>query len=384
MIGPVHYKHKTGNFETVLSLRNVYKTIGQKVVAEKISLEVKKGEFIVLLGPSGCGKTTLLRMISGLDLQTAGDIWIDGRLVNQLSPGDRDVAMVFQNYSLYMHMSVWDNLAFGLKIRKTPKDKIYNRVNAVLDILQIQTLRERKPHQLSGGEKQRVAIGRALVRDPKLYLFDEPLSNLDATLRMELRAEISQLHQQFGTTSIYVTHDQVEAMSMADRLVVLNDGKIMAFGKTEDLYNNPQNMFVAGFLGNPGMNLLTAQLSHQADDPVLLFADNVLPLQSVGIYLDEQLRFAEKESVTVGFRPEAVGLTATGSDDIQIHARVLLVERLGFETQLMVENKVGKFRVRVKEKNRFEIGARVDLYIPRSDFRFFNNRDQQIIRPLHN
>lgn len=244
-----------------ITLNNVAKIYGGTVKAvQDINLDIKDGEFVVLVGPSGCGKSTLLRMVAGLETISEGDVNIGGRRVNNLEPAERDIAMVFQNYALYPHMSVRQNLSYGLKNRKVAKDEIARRVKKVSEILFIADFLDRKPRQLSGGQRQRVAMGRAIVREPAVFLFDEPLSNLDAKLRVQMRAEIRKLHQQLKTTSIYVTHDQLEAMTLADKLVVMSAGRIEQVGTPMELYDKPQTMFVAGFIGSPAMNFLAAPL----------------------------------------------------------------------------------------------------------------------------
>jgi multiple sugar transport system ATP-binding protein len=237
-----------------VNLKQVVKTFGETKVIHGIDLDIKSGEFVVFVGPSGCGKSTLLRMIAGLETTTSGDIMIGADRVNELPPRSRDIAMVFQDYALYPHKSVFENMAFGLRLRKTPEDEIKKRVGDAAAILQIEHLLERKPRQLSGGQRQRVAMGRAIVRDPKAFLFDEPLSNLDAQLRNEMRTEIKKLHARLGKTIIYVTHDQVEAMTLADRIAVLSAGKVMQYASPDEIYNRPAAKFVAGFTGSPAMN----------------------------------------------------------------------------------------------------------------------------------
>src|SRR6186713_2416331 len=245
---------------TTLSIRNLTKKYGHFAALENFSLEISSGEFMVLLGPSGCGKTTVLRCIAGLTDITSGEIHIGGELVNKLPPKDRDVAMVFQNYSLYPHMNVYDNIAFPLKMRKVQKKQIYDMVQKIADLLNISNLLQRKPKEISGGQMQRVALGRALVREPKVFLMDEPLSNLDAKLRMYMRSEIKKLQKKVGITTLYITHDQIEAMSMADKVAVMNGGLLQQVGKPQEVYNQPANTFVAGFIGNPSMNFLECDL----------------------------------------------------------------------------------------------------------------------------
>jgi multiple sugar transport system ATP-binding protein len=241
-------------------LKEVTKKFGNFVAVNKVSLEVKDGEFVVLVGPSGCGKTTTLRMVAGLEEVTAGEIYIGGRRVNDVPPKDRDIAMVFQNYALYPHMDVYNNMAFGLKLRKVPKKEIDRRVREVAEMLGIADKLRAKPRELSGGQRQRVALGRAIVRNPKVFLFDEPLSNLDAKLRVRMRAELQELHQRLKTTSIYVTHDQVEAMTLGHRIAVMKDGQVLQYDGPRMIYDQPANMFVAGFIGSPPMNFLFVRL----------------------------------------------------------------------------------------------------------------------------
>lgn len=241
----------------------ISKYFGTTKVLEDFSLDIMDGEFIVLVGPSGCGKTTLLRLLAGLEEISGGNLYIDDRRVNEVAPKDRDIAMVFQNYALYPHMTVYDNLTFGLKLRKVPKQEIESRVQAATELLGISDFLERKPKQLSGGQRQRVALGRAIIRNPKIFVFDEPLSNLDAKLRVQMRSEIKKLHARLNTTMLYVTHDQVEAMTMGDRVVILEDGAIQQIGTPSEVYHSPANLFVAGFIGSPPMNLIEGQWDGQ-------------------------------------------------------------------------------------------------------------------------
>src|ERR1700710_2614424 len=257
-----------------VSVRKVVKEYDAGVQAVKgIDLDIADHEFVVLVGPSGCGKSTTLRMIAGLEEITSGEIWIDGEVVNDVPPRDRDIAMVFQNYALYPHMSVFDNMAFGLKLRKFPKDEIKRRVDEAARMLDLVPLLERKPKALSGGQRQRVAMGRAIVRNPKVFLFDEPLSNLDAKLRVQMRTEIKKVHQLVPTTTVYVTHDQVEAMTLADRVVVMNGGIIEQVGPPQELYHHPATRFVAGFIGSPAMNFIPARLVGEAESLAVQLED---------------------------------------------------------------------------------------------------------------
>jgi len=286
-----------------LRLDNVVKRYGDHFAVEGVSLAAEKGEFVVFVGPSGCGKSTLLRMIAGLEEISAGDVFIDEKLVTHVEPARREVAMVFQSYALYPHMSVYDNLAFGLRMVKTSEEEIKKRVTEAARILQIEPLLERKPRQLSGGQRQRVAIGRAIVRNPKLFLFDEPLSNLDAELRTQMRVEIAKLHRALGVTMVYVTHDQIEAMTLADRIVVLRAGRVEQIGTPTELYDNPANIFVAGFIGSPKMNFLPAKVSVAAERQLTVsspaFAGGELVVATKRAH-----QVKAGDSVTVGMRPE--------------------------------------------------------------------------------
>jgi sn-glycerol 3-phosphate transport system ATP-binding protein len=299
-----------------VTLDGVRKSYGAREVVHGVSCAVADGELVVVVGPSGCGKSTLLRMVAGLETISAGTVAIDGRIVNGVEPKDRDIAMVFQNYALYPHMSVYDNMAYGLKMRRMGRAEITARVERAAAILQLGELLDRKPRQLSGGQRQRVAMGRAIVRDPKVFLFDEPLSNLDAKLRVQMRVEIKRLQQELGTTSLYVTHDQVEAMTLADRLVVMNAGNVDQIGPPLDLYERPATVFVAGFIGSPAMNLIGGHV----DAGGVAIGDLVLPL-------DGQAGEPGR-TVTIGLRPENLEL----ADDGPILIKTELLERLGADT----------------------------------------------------
>ncbi|SCY82707.1 ABC transporter ATP-binding protein [Alkaliphilus peptidifermentans] len=289
-----------------LSLKNIYKIYPGDVTAVKdFNLEIKDKEFIVLVGPSGCGKSTTLRMIAGLEEITKGELFIEDRIVNEVAPKDRDIAMVFQNYALYPHMTVYDNMAFGLKLRKTPKAEIHRRVSEAAKILDIEELLERKPKALSGGQRQRVALGRAIVREPKVFLMDEPLSNLDAKLRVLMRTEISKLHYKLQTTFIYVTHDQTEAMTMGDRIVVMKDGLIQQVDTPLNLYNSPVNVFVAGFIGSPQMNFITGQIEATGDSTFFVFDNYRILLTPEKSKVLKDKGYVNKE-VVMGIRPEDI------------------------------------------------------------------------------
>jgi multiple sugar transport system ATP-binding protein len=321
----------------------VRKSYGAHEVIHSVSLDIADGDFVVLVGPSGCGKSTLLRMIAGLESITSGVVKIGSRVVNRLAPKDRDIAMVFQNYALYPHKTVAENMGFGLKLRRAPKSEIEARVRRAAEILDVASLLDRYPRQLSGGQRQRVAMGRAIVRDPQVFLFDEPLSNLDAKLRVQMRAEIKELHQRLKTTTVYVTHDQIEAMTMADRIVVLRDGVVEQIGAPLDLYDRPANQFVAGFIGSPAMNFLKGTIQF-GDRPRFMIDGGVsLPLASAPAGSDGR-------PAIYGIRPEH--LTLGGPDGVP--AEVSVLEPTGLETQVFAklgEQKiVAVFRQRMTAK----------------------------------
>ncbi len=287
-----------------LTIDNVEKKFGSTGVLKGINIEIESGEFLVLVGPSGCGKSTLLNLIAGLETITSGEIRIDGTRMNERHPKDRDIAMVFQSYALYPNMSVADNMAFGLEMRGVPKPERDLAISDVAKLLQIESLLKRRPAQLSGGQRQRVAMGRALVRDPKIFLFDEPLSNLDAKLRVEMRTEIKKLHKRLGATIVYVTHDQIEAMTLASRIAIMNNGELQQLGPPRELYDQPANTFVAGFIGSPAMNLIEAKIETSSDGTICLGLDGgfVLPCPSA----DETFKRHAGRTVLLGLRPEAV------------------------------------------------------------------------------
>ncbi len=349
-----------------LELRDVKKRFGHVEVIHGVDLRIEDGEFIVFVGPSGCGKSTLLRMIAGLEATTGGDILIDGEHVNEVPAAKRGLAMVFQSYALYPHMTVRKNLSFGLETIRAPRAEITRRVTEAAEILQIEQLLDRRPGQLSGGQRQRVAIGRAIVREPRIFLFDEPLSNLDAELRVQMRVEINRLHRRLGVTMIFVTHDQVEAMTLADRIVVLRSGVIEQVGSPLDLYNNPANLFVAGFIGSPRMNFLEGEVVGVADGrlelrgkeglPLTLPADGAAP--SVG------------ESVTIGIRPEH--LNVVDPDKGLLAGEVQIAEHLGGETFLYVALPSGQtIVVEVPGQRSTLSGERVGLDFERSAHHIF-------------
>ena len=302
-----------------IELKNIEKSFGTNKVINRFDIKINDGEFIVLVGPSGCGKSTLLRMISGLESVDVGEIYLDNKLINNLIPSKREIAMVFQSYALYPHMDVFENMAFGLKMEKIPKNEISQKVNNAAATLQIEDLLKRKPKQLSGGQRQRVAIGRAITRNPKVFLFDEPLSNLDAALRSEMRVEISKLHKKLKTNIIYVTHDQIEAMTLADRIVVLNKGIIEQFGSPNEIYNDPNNIFVAEFIGSPKMNIIKINKEK-------IFNSNTIELFKNKITFEN---FKFKDDIYLGIRPEDISIK--NDREIKLDVKVDLVENLGFE-----------------------------------------------------
>jgi multiple sugar transport system ATP-binding protein len=319
-------------------LKDINKFYDSVHAVKDVNLQIRDKEFVVLVGPSGCGKTTTLRMIAGLEAISAGDISINGQVVNNLAPMDRDIAMVFQNYALYPHMSVYDNMAFGLKMRKFARAEIGKRVREAADILGIGELLKRKPRQLSGGQRQRVALGRAIVRHPRVFLFDEPLSNLDAKLRVQMRVELKKLHQRLGTTAIYVTHDQVEAMTLGDRVVVMKDGLVQQVGDPLELYNRPANKFVAGFIGSPAMNFATVTMQ---DGNGRLTAKNAgLEIEVPGPHA-ERLRPHVGRDLTMGIRPEDLHVANTADPaNLTFASKVEVVEKLGSE--ILLDVRVGE------------------------------------------
>ena len=342
-------------------LKDLNKKYDEVHAVKDVNLHIRDKEFVVLVGPSGCGKSTTLRMVAGLEEITSGEIAIGDRVVNDLPPKDRDIAMVFQNYALYPHMTVYDNMAFGLKMRKFPKPEIEKRVRDAAEILGIQELLKRKPRQLSGGQRQRVAVGRAIVRHPQVFLFDEPLSNLDAKLRVQMRVELKRLHDRLETTAIYVTHDQVEAMTLGDRVVVMKDGWIQQVGEPLELYGKPANKFVAGFIGSPAMNFVDVTINAAADG---VWAEAPGVRLRIPPARAERMRAYAGQRMTLGVRPEDLHIAAGGdSPDTIIDAVVDVVEPLGSE--ILLDVKVGPsmmvarvdptVRVKVHEGMRFAV-----------------------------
>ena len=320
-------------------LHNVEKKFGDNVVINNLDLEISDKEFVVLVGPSGCGKSTILRIIAGLEDATSGDISIGDKIVNELAPKDRNIAMVFQDYALYPHLSVFKNISFGLEIQKMSKSELKERVHHAAEILGISDLLDRKPKQLSGGQRQRVAMGRAIVRRPSVFLFDEPLSNLDAKLRTQMRTEIKKLHKQLTTTIVYVTHDQVEAMTLADRIVVLKDGNIEQVGKPEEVYNNPKSIFVAGFIGAPTMNFIPCRLTGQNGKVVLQISDENKVILNVPEEKAENYLNSLNRDVIMGIRPEYFSLVEQNKITTRNHLslQVNVIEPLGSTTLFFCE-----------------------------------------------
>ena len=359
-----------------ISLKNVYKIFDDGTTAvNDFNLEIADKEFIILVGPSGCGKSTTLRMIAGLEDITKGELKIGDRIVNDVAPKDRDIAMVFQSYALYPHMTVYKNMAFGLELRKVPKDEIDKRVREAAKVLDIEHLLKRKPRALSGGQRQRVALGRAMVRSPSVFLLDEPLSNLDAKLRTNMRTEIKKLHRRLGTTFIYVTHDQTEAMTMGDRIVVMKDGVIQQVDSPQNLYKHPQNMFVAGFIGSPQMNFLDATVCKRDGKLILSLAENELDItdsfggkKEIAGYLDKPVK--------VGIRPEDVtvdGEFIAQNPDKVLTAKLEVSELMGSESYLYLDYSGQKLTARVAADSTInetvELGIltdRIHLFDPNS------------------
>lgn len=369
-----------GNTMAELKLENIYKIYDNNVTAvTDFNLHIQDKEFIVFVGPSGCGKSTTLRMVAGLEDISKGEFSIDGKLMNDVPPKDRDIAMVFQNYALYPHMSVYDNMAFGLKLRKIPKDEIDRRVKDAAKILGLEQYLDRKPKALSGGQRQRVALGRAIVRDAKVFLMDEPLSNLDAKLRVAMRSEISKLHHRLGTTTIYVTHDQTEAMTMASRLVVMKDGKIQQIGTPKEVYETPENIFVGGFIGSPAMNFFRGKLTET--DFVI---DNTIKIKvSEGkMKMLREQGYVNKE-IVLGIRPEDIHdelLFLEASQSTTFTTKIEVAELLGAESILYMKLGNQDFAARVDARHIFSPGDQIKLAFDLNKAHFFDSQTEQRIR----
>jgi multiple sugar transport system ATP-binding protein len=327
-----------------VQIKNIEKYFGTTHIIRGVDIDIEDGQFTVLVGPSGCGKSTLLRMLAGLEEISTGEVRIGGRVVNNVPPKERDIAMVFQNYALYPHMTVYENMAFSLKLAKADNAQIEERVKKAAEILGLTQLFERYPRQLSGGQRQRVAMGRAIVRKPQVFLFDEPLSNLDAKLRVAMRTEIKELHQRLRTTSVYVTHDQIEAMTMADKIVVMNAGRVEQIGSPLDLYDNPANLFVAGFIGSPAMNMFRGRMNGTS----VMLAD--------GVSLPAQGNIATGRDVVIGVRPEHLAVDASG-----VPAQVTVVEPTGADTQIFCKIAGHEVTAVVRERHVFRPGESIRL-----------------------
>ena len=363
-----------------VKLENVVKAYDNGVkVVHGINLDIRQGEFVVFVGPSGCGKSTLMRMVAGLESISGGTISIDDRIVNDLPPRERDIAMVFQDYALYPHKNVFENLAFGLRLRKFPAADIDKRVREAAAILKIAHLLDRKPRALSGGQRQRVAMGRAIVRQPKLFLFDEPLSNLDALLRSEMRTEIKKLHQRIGATTIYVTHDQVEAMTLAERIVVLSGGNIMQVGTPDEIYNRPVSKFVAGFTGSPPMNFLDANVA-LIDGGACIALGNSAQRLLLPVHQDYYRALAGR-AVTFGIRPEDIRVEQTGSHDVRLDAQVVVIEPLGAETLVTLACEGGELIARLPPNLPFATGRQTAVWVSMDKCHLFERDTGSVLRP---
>lgn len=361
-------------------LENLYKIYPGDVVAVRdASLEIQDQEFVVLVGPSGCGKSTTLRMVAGLEEISKGNIYIDGRKVNDVPPKNRDIAMVFQNYALYPHMTVYKNMAFGLKLRKYPKAEIDQRVREAADILGINELLERKPKELSGGQRQRVAVGRAIVRKPKAFLFDEPLSNLDAKMRVQMRTEISKLHTRLSATMIYVTHDQVEAMTMGDRIVVMKDGIIQQVAPPLELYDQPANQFVAGFIGSPPMNFFAGSVEQKNGG--LFFNGGSFVVRAEEQAAARLVAYAGKP-VVFGLRPENMTdalFVSQPNTEHQINAHVEVVEPMGSEVYIYLRTGDHSFIARMDAHEKAQVGQQLTLVLDMKKAHFFDSESGEVI-----
>jgi len=363
-----------------VTFQNVNKKFGDLTIIKNLDIEVQDKEFLVLVGPSGCGKTTALRLLAGLEEITGGEIKIGDRLVNDVAPKDRDIAMVFQSYALYPHLSVYDNMAFGLKLRKTPKEDIKRRVNEAADILGIQELLQRKPRQLSGGQRQRVAVGRAIVREPKVFLFDEPLSNLDAKLRVQMRAEISKLHQRLQTTFIYVTHDQTEAMTMATRIAVINKGDLQQLDTPQNLYDHPNNLFVAGFIGSPAMNFFPAKITKDGNQFFVDTEDFKVQIPDSGA---GPFKALDGRKVVFGIRPENIHDPEFAPQNIhgeKVSSKVDVTELMGNETLLYLVSGKNTYVGRVDPRSNLRVGNQAQFIFDMDKFHIFDAETEQAIR----
>src|SRR5699024_10428339 len=365
-----------------LLFKDMYRVYPGDVVAVRdFNLKVEDKEFLVLVGPSGCGKSTTLRMVAGLEDISSGELYIDDKLVNELLPKDRDIAMVFQNYALYPHMTVYDNMAFGLKLSKMPKDEMDKKIRSASKSLGIEELLERKPKALSGGQRQRVALGRAIVRNPQVFLMDEPLSNLDAKLRVQTRAEIIKLHEELQTTIIYVTHDQTEAMTMGDRIVVMKDGLVHQVASPQELYNEPVNAFVAGFIGSPQMNFIDVKIAGDVDNCTLEFGETKIGFPKGKAQILEDNGYMGKEMI-LGIRPENIheeSVFLESSEDSVINAEVELVEAMGSETYLYLIVEGQKIIARVNPRSEIKMHEKIELALDKNRIHLFDKDTEERI-----
>jgi len=363
-----------------VTFKNVYKRFGDVTAVNNLDIQVGDKEFLVLVGPSGCGKTTALRCLAGLEEISDGEILIGERVVNDVAPKDRDIAMVFQSYALYPHLSVYDNMAFGLKLRKMPKDEIKRRVGEAADILGIQDMLERKPRQLSGGQRQRVAVGRAIVREPKVFLFDEPLSNLDAKLRVAMRAEISKLHQRLQTTFIYVTHDQTEAMTMATRIAVINKGILQQLDTPQNLYDTPANLFVAGFIGSPAMNFFPGKLTKDGGKLMVDTGDFTVPIPDK---ISKPYESHAGKDIIFGIRPENIHDSNFVPPNIEaenVSVKVDVTELMGNEIFLYLVSGKNTFVARVDPRSKLTVGSQASVALDMDSMHIFDAETEEAIR----
>ena len=378
---PSLYSHETEE-DTMASVTfdHVFKKYGDVTAVNDLNIHIEDKEFLVLVGPSGCGKTTALRSLAGLEEITGGEIKIGDRVVNDVAPKDRDIAMVFQSYALYPHLSVYDNMAFGLKLRKLPKEEIKRRVMEAAEILSIKEYLDRKPRQLSGGQRQRVAVGRAIVREPKVFLFDEPLSNLDAKLRVQMRAEISKLHQRLKTTFIYVTHDQTEAMTMATRIAVINKGVLQQLDTPQNLYDTPANLFVAGFIGSPAMNFFPGKLRKDGSKIVMDAGDFTVAIPAKKSKPYEPL---VGKDVVFGIRPENIhdaDFVPTGIDVEKVAVKVDVTELMGNEIFLYLVSGKNTFVARVDPRSQLRVGQQASVVFDMDNIHIFDSATEQAVR----
>ena len=350
-----------------INISNINKFFGSTHVIKDVSLEIKSESFTVFVGPSGCGKSTMLRMIAGLEEINSGTISIDGQVVNDLPPTERNIAMVFQSYALYPHMTVFDNMAFGLKIEKKSKEEITDRVMEAAKILQIEQYLERKPKQLSGGQRQRVAIGRAITRKPKVFLFDEPLSNLDAALRVQMRVELAKLHDQLNATMIYVTHDQTEAMTLSNEIVVLDEGEISQQGNPIELYNNPKNLFVAGFIGSPKMNFINSKVLSKDESKI------EISVLGSNITFPRKINTYDENDIIFGIRPEDI--TITDGSDYDFQGKAYVVEKLGSNTFIYLDNEGDPIVIEASGDSAIKVGDGVKIKFDLNKTNLFNSKN---------